>query len=491
MLLNMTAHDLDLLRQFTRDQSQDAFTALVNRHVNLVFSAALRQVRSRQLAEEIAQSVFADLARGAERLKPDTVLTAWLYAVTRRTAIDVIHKESRRQLREQIAVEMNAMNAQHPIPYFAKCGNESIWQGIEPLLDEAMAALDETDRSAILLRYFENKSLREVGEALGTSDDAAQKRVSRAVEQLSDFFSKRNVTVGASVLVVLISANAVQAAPIGLAATISAAALLAGTAFSSSTFIAATKTIAMTTLQKTIVTVTVAALAGAGIYEARQAAQLRQQNQTLQQAQAPLAKQIQELQHERDAATNRMIGLLADNSRLKANPQEAELLKLRDEVGRLRREWTPAELAARSGLKRQALLLIEPNQRLARIEKIERIGRALGMLGSRLLARAERCHFWGIAVPGWVCPVLLGSKNASAAASNRPTPSAVNGTFTLLYSILSQPTIRGPAYPPMLPSAFTRPMTGPKTLRGKVSVGIAQNGASAANGPGIARHMNA
>src|ERR1035437_5979588 len=209
MLLTMTANDLDLLRQFIRDQSQDAFTTLVKRHVNLVYSAALRQVRSPQLAEEVAQSVFADLARDAGKLKPGTILTAWLYQVARRTAIDAVRKESRCQLREQIAVEMNDMNA-----------TSAEWTHIEPLLDDAMDALDETDRSAILLRYFENKTLREVGEALGTSDDAAQKRVSRAVEQLREFFSKRKVTIGASGLAVLISPNAVQSAPAGLAARI-------------------------------------------------------------------------------------------------------------------------------------------------------------------------------------------------------------------------------------------------------------------------------
>src|SRR2546428_2967190 len=105
---------------------------------------------------------------------------------------------------------MNAMNA-----------TGSDWTHVEPLLDEAMHALDETDRAGGLLRYFENKSLREVGAALGTSDDAAQKRVSRAVERLREFFAKRGVTVGASGLAVVISANAVQAAPIGLAVTIS------------------------------------------------------------------------------------------------------------------------------------------------------------------------------------------------------------------------------------------------------------------------------
>src|SRR5256885_16680245 len=107
----MTANDLDLLGKFTRDQSQDAFTALVQRHVDLVYCAALRQVRSPQLAEEVAQSVFIDLARDAARLKPGTILSAWLYEVTRRTAINVMRGEARRRLREQDAFDMNAMNA--------------------------------------------------------------------------------------------------------------------------------------------------------------------------------------------------------------------------------------------------------------------------------------------------------------------------------------------------------------------------------------------
>jgi RNA polymerase sigma factor (sigma-70 family) len=329
MLVNMTANDLDLLRQFARDHSQAAFTVLVNRHVNLVYSAALRQVRSPQLAEEIAQSVFSDLARAAGRLNEATggapVLTAWLYQVTRRTAIDAIRKESRRRLREQIAVEMTNMNA-----------TANDWTHIEPLLDDAMAALDETDRSAILLRYFENKRLREVGEALGTNDDAAQKRVSRAVERLREFFSKRNVTIGAGGLAVLISANAVQSAPVGLAATISAAAVLTGTAVHTSAVITATKAIAMTTISKTLITVTLAVVASAGIYEAHHAAQLREQNQTLQQQQAPLAEKIRQLQRERDDATNRLESLMDELAKTKSN--NLELLKLRGEVTWLRNQ---------------------------------------------------------------------------------------------------------------------------------------------------------
>jgi len=302
--------DLDLLRQYADGNSQDAFGEIVRRHLDLVYAAALRQVRSPQLAEEVAQSVFTDLACNAGKLAdtgvpPVNSLTPWLYAVTRRTAIDVIRKESRRQLREQIAGEMNHMNA----TVSSGTGVPPVWSEIEPLLDDAMAALGEADRSAVLLRYFENKSLREVGEALGASEDAAQKRVSRAVERLREFFSRRNVTIGASGLTVLISANAVQSAPVGLATAISIAAVLAGTTVSTSTAITATKIVAMTTLQKTLVTVTVAVLAGAGIYEVHQASQLRDQVQALQQQQAPLTEQVRQLQRERDDATKRLANL--------------------------------------------------------------------------------------------------------------------------------------------------------------------------------------
>jgi RNA polymerase sigma factor (sigma-70 family) len=211
----MSDTDLQLLARYTRQHAEDAFAEIVRRHLDLVFCAALRQVRSPQLAEEVAQSAFTDLARNAHRLASDTILTAWLYQVTRRTAIDVVRRESRRQLREQIATEMNAMNATDLSRHNEMTADD--WTHIEPLLDEAMHALDDTDRAAVLLRYFDNKSLREVGETLGASEDAARKRISRAVERLREFFAQRGVTVGASGLIGVICANAVQAAPVGLA----------------------------------------------------------------------------------------------------------------------------------------------------------------------------------------------------------------------------------------------------------------------------------
>ena len=207
----MPTTDLQLLKTFAADASEDAFAELTRRHVDLVYSVALRQVRSPQLAEEISQSVFIDLSKNAARLAAGKTesLTPWLYQVSRRTAIDVVRRESRRQLREQLAVELTDMNNQ-----------PSLWSQIEPMLDEAMDSLDTVERDALLLRFFENKSLREVGESSGSSEDAAQKRVCRALDRLRHFFSKRGVAVGVGSLAALLSAHAVQSAPLGLTTAI-------------------------------------------------------------------------------------------------------------------------------------------------------------------------------------------------------------------------------------------------------------------------------
>jgi RNA polymerase sigma factor (sigma-70 family) len=328
--MTMSDSDLELLARYTRQHAEDAFAEIVRRHLDLVFSAALRQLRSPQLAEEVAQSTFADLARQAHRLAPDTILTAWLYQVTRRTAIDVVRREARRQIREQVACELNAMNA-----------TASDWTHIEPLLDEAMQALEDTDRAAVLLRYFENKSLREVGQILCTSEDAARKRVSRAVERLREFFAKRGITVGASGLTVIISSNAVQAAPVGLAATISTAAALAGTAITPTAIAVSAKAIAMTTLQKALIAATLAVGGGTGIYEACQAWRLREQVQTLRQQQAPLTDQIAQLRSDNEGLSNQLVR--ANKSPSLSSDRLRELLRLRGEVAVLRQRQRELE----------------------------------------------------------------------------------------------------------------------------------------------------
>ncbi len=322
--------DIQLLRDYAERGAEAAFAEIVARHADLIYSAAVRQVYSPDLARDVTQSVFIDLARKARTvsatLSPDVSLVGWLYRGTRFAARDLYRNETRRTQRER-----QAMAQLHPAPE-----TPPDWEQLRPALDDAMAELEDTDREAVLLRYFKNHDLRTVGATLGISDDAAQKRVSRAVERLREFFAKRGITVGASGLAVVLSANAVQAAPVGLALTISTAAALTGTTLATAATITATKAIAMTAIQKTIVTATIAVLAGAGIYEARRISQLREQNEAIQQRQSPLNEEIRQLSSELADATNRLVALQADIERL--NRSGNEVLRLRGEIARLRSE---------------------------------------------------------------------------------------------------------------------------------------------------------
>ncbi len=318
--------DHELLAEYARSGSEAAFAALVARYLNLVYSAALRFTGNPHHAQEISQAVFVTLARKAGGLRRSVLMPGWLYQTARLTAANFVKSEIRRQNREQEAYMQSTLNGPAP----------AAWEQIAPLLDEAMGGLGETDRNAVVLRYFENKTAEETGALLKLTTAAAHKRVERALDKLRKFFTKRNVTIGTGGLVGLISANAVQAAPAGLVATISAAAVISGTAISTATLITATTTIAMTTLQKTIVAAALAAAVGTGIYAVHQGAQLRGQIRMLEDRQAPLTAQIQQLQGERDDATNRAAALAAQLASVKRNP--SEVLKLRGEVGALRQE---------------------------------------------------------------------------------------------------------------------------------------------------------
>jgi RNA polymerase sigma factor (sigma-70 family) len=336
--------DAQLLRDYAEDGDEAAFRELVTRHTALVYSAAFRQVYSPDLAGDIAQSVFTDLARKArllaEKLPAGGSLAGWLHCGARYAALSQLRDTRCRLANERQAMEQLLTSSE----------SAPDWERIGPVLDEALDSLGDEDREALLLRYFRNHDFRAVGLALGVSDDAAQKRVSRAVESLREFFVKRGVTVGAGGLVALITANAVQAAPAGLAVTISTAALLAGTTLATTATATTIKTIAMTALQKTLITATIAAAVGTGIYEVRQAASLRSEVQALQQQQAPLAEEIQKLHRERDNATNRLAEL--NDAFAKNKKDNSELLRLRGEAARLRRESQElAQLALKTGTK--------------------------------------------------------------------------------------------------------------------------------------------
>jgi uncharacterized protein (TIGR03435 family) len=216
--------DIELLRAYAGRQSEAAFTALVQRHIGLVYSAALRQVGEPQLAEEVTQAVFIVLARKARALRAGTILTGWLFRTTRFVAGDAVKMRRRRQQREQQAAPMETTTA-----------DDFNWERMVPLLDEAVAGLGERDRHAVLLRFFENKSLAEVGTALGTNEDAARKRIARALDKMRIFFTRRGPVIPAVVIAGLLSARAVQAVPAGLASTVASTAAVQGAAVSGST----------------------------------------------------------------------------------------------------------------------------------------------------------------------------------------------------------------------------------------------------------------
>ena len=329
-----SSSDQQLLRDYTGRRSEAAFAEVVRRHVDFVYSVARRMVHDAHLAEDVTQRVFLALAQDARRLANHPVLSGWLHRTTLNIAAETVRSNVRRYAREQEAAAMNESHANDP---------DALWERIEPQLDDALNELSTSDREALLLRYFERQSARAMAQTLGTSEDAAQKRVNRAVERLREYFAQQGVTVGASGLVVAISTHAVQAAPVGIAVTISTVVSLAGPTFAAATA-STTTAIVMTTLQKSLVTVSLAVAVGAGIYQTRQAAALRTELQTLRQQQSPLADQLTQLKI-RDEQLSHQV---AQDQRSASVRTEylRELLKLRGEVGVLRRQKRELELAA-------------------------------------------------------------------------------------------------------------------------------------------------
>src|ERR1035437_5582562 len=218
--------DLALLREYAARNSEAAFETLVSRRVGFVYAAALRQMCDPHLAEEITQAVFIILAQKAGRISDKTILAGWLFRTTRFAALAQIRTDAKRRRREQEAQMQTELQPTAP---------ELFWEQMSPLLDEALATLGETDRQAVLLRFFENKSLAEVGHSLGTGEDTARKRVSRALEKLHRYFSKRGVSSTTAIIAGAISANSVQVAPAVLVKSVTAVAIAKGAAASGST----------------------------------------------------------------------------------------------------------------------------------------------------------------------------------------------------------------------------------------------------------------
>ena len=286
-----------LLAEYTRSGSEAAFRELVNRYLDLVYSVAFRRVDGDvHRAQDVAQTVFIDFARLARSLPKEVMPGGWLHRHTCFVAANAMRGERRRQIRERQAVEMNALYDEP----------DKHLELLAPVLDEVINELNEPDRTAILLRFFEQRNFQSVGAALGSTENTARMRVTRALDKLHLLLKRRGITTSTAALSAVLTAGAVQSAPIGLAAAISTAAILSGTAAQTSALVAANKIIAMTTFQKIIVGGALAVAMGTGIYKAHQASHLRDQLADARRQQTALTDRVGELQRQRDDAVKRL-----------------------------------------------------------------------------------------------------------------------------------------------------------------------------------------
>ncbi len=220
------ANDSVLMRDYADRNSEPAFAELVQRHLNLVYSVAMRYAGNAQDAQDIAQAVFVILARKAASLRRRTTLTGWLYETTRFTARQLLRTRTRQRVRDQEAFMQSTLDPS---------GDDPLWRQLAPYLEAAMSRLNGRDRELLALRFYENKTGGEAAVLLGIGEPAAHKRTARALEKLRNFFLKRGVDSTAAAIGETISANSVQAAPAALAKTVTAMALVKGAAVSTST----------------------------------------------------------------------------------------------------------------------------------------------------------------------------------------------------------------------------------------------------------------
>ena len=332
--------DAELLAEWIAHRSQPAFALLVRRHISLVHSAARRQLDDPHLAEEVTQAVFVLLASKAESLGRHVVLPGWLCRVAHLVARDKQKSERRRQQREQLAARMQTDSD-------PAAGDA--WHQLAPHLDEAVAQLSEADRAAIVLRFYEQCPLEQIGSVFGVGADAAQKRVARALEKLRSIFTGKGVSLSTSAVAHAIAANAVQTAPAGLAVQVSAGAIVAGTSATTATLLS------MSALHKTIIGVTLAATVGTATHQTLQASANRIEAQAIKERNSMREGQIQRQVSENEEAARRLAALKLDRDLLEArvaslrstprseadrpdNPAEALLKKWQERVAQLKQQ---------------------------------------------------------------------------------------------------------------------------------------------------------
>jgi RNA polymerase sigma factor (sigma-70 family) len=276
IIVNAVMDDHALLREYLEHHSEKAFSELVERHLPLVYGTALRLARDPHAAQDVAQAVFIRLARKAWTIRNGHALPGWLYRATRHAAYAALRGEIRRRTRETAA--MNLAEQNHP--------SSSIAEQIAPLLDEAMGCLSRVEQDALLLRYFQDQSLREVGAALGLNEDAARKRIDRALDKIRLHFSRCGITATAALLGTALTTNAATSPPVGLATTVAASSF--AQAVGATGFIQAVWTASfMSTTSKVITTAVIVVLIASIGFSVHHRIVVRSNEQLAQKANAP------------------------------------------------------------------------------------------------------------------------------------------------------------------------------------------------------------
>ena len=362
--------DAQLLREYSFEKSESAFGEVVHRHADLVYSAALRQVGSPDLAGEIAQRVFIDLARKARSLagslREDASLAGWLYRATRFAALRLLRDERRRHARErQVMQELHSTSESPPD-----------WESVSPLLDDAISALDDQERDALLLRFFQNHDFRAVGAALGVSDDTAQKRVARSLEKLRIALQRRGVTTSTSALTAALATYAVQSAPTGLVAAWINVSLAGATAGGGAT-LTLLKLMSMTKLQFGLGAIVIGALTATVAVQHQSEKKMLGENQALR-------LQLTSLAADNESLSNRLqqVGTVSPLAR----DQFRELLRLRGEVGMLRQQTNLL------GALREEIRHIQKNKETTNDQAVEELkfhaGRVSMINAAKIIATA-------------------------------------------------------------------------------------------------------
>jgi RNA polymerase sigma factor (sigma-70 family) len=306
--------ETQLLAEFREHRSEEAFNALVRRHVDFVYATALRQIGDCGLAEEITQDVFVLLARKARSLGRYKTIAGWLYQTTLHRVRQRLRSELRRRRRDGMAAELKAESV----------AGKSVWEPLVPLLDEGLEVMEESDRVAVLLHCLEGRPFREVGETLGVGEDAARKRVNRALDQLTEFFRQHGFAVPSITAgVALFVSGAAPASLVGSAVSAGMAAVATAATLGMLT--------TSTTMKVGLATVLVAAVATPMLF---QQATIRKQEAEL----GLLRNAAAELDQVRIENARLAVAQVDSNELARLREGYRELMRLRAEVALLRTE---------------------------------------------------------------------------------------------------------------------------------------------------------